>query len=116
MTKRTPPFKPYPKWTEAKFWSFVRSGLRAKWVRWPPRYEALANARRIYKGKNKRQKYEYKCNICKKYYMQKEVEVDHIIPCGTLKDFSHLATFVENLFVGVDKLQVVCKSCHRSKT
>lgn len=116
MGTRTPPFKPYPKWSEAKFYSFLRSGLRAKWTRWPPRYEALADARRVYKGKNKRQKYEYKCADCNKYFAQKDVQVDHIIPCGTLKTWNDLAGFAERLFVSKDKLQILCKPCHRKKT
>lgn len=48
--------------------------------------------------------------------MQKEVSVDHIEPIGTLKAFSDLPGFVERLFVGVDKLQVLCDTDHKAKT
>lgn len=38
------------------------------------------------------------------------------MPVGTLKSFDDLPAFVENLFVGVDKLQVLCDPCHAIKT
>lgn len=114
--KTTPPFEPWPQWTEAKFWAFIRSGLRAKWSRWPPKYAVLAAAKRDHDGKNPRQKYEYRCSECKKHYPQKEVSVDHIDPVGTLRCFDDLPVFCQRLFVGVEKLQVLCKVCHDRKT
>lgn len=113
---RTPDFVEYPAWSTAKFWSFVRSGLRAKWSRWPPKFEVLKNAQRPYKGPNTRQKYEYQCSECKQWHIQKDVEVDHITPAGSLNDWSQLAGFCERLFVGVGKLRVLCKVCHKAIT
>lgn len=116
LANRTPDFPEWPAWSEAKFWSFIRSGLRSKWSRWPAKYAVLAAAKRPYKGKNKRQKFEFKCAKCKKHYPQKEVSVDHIVPVGTLRDYEDLPEFCRKLFVGVDKLQVLCSSCHSKKT
>ena len=113
---RTPDFAEWPDWSEAKFWAFVRSGLRAKWQRFPARYAALAQAKRAYVGHNKNQKWEYQCACCKCWFLQKDVAVDHIEPAGTLKTYSDLPTFVQKLFVGLDKLQVLCKACHGIKT
>lgn len=110
------PFPEWPEWSTPKFWSFIRSGLRAKWSRWPPKYATLAKAKRDYKGPNPRQKYEFKCAKCKRYHPQKEVSVDHIEPAGTLRSFADLALFCEKLFVGTDKLQVLCDKCHKAKT
>lgn len=56
------------------------------------------------------------CAHCKKHYPQKEVSVDHIEPVGTLKSFDDLPAFVEKLFAGEDKLQVLCDGCHNTKT
>jgi hypothetical protein len=81
---------------------------------WPPRYEALNSARRTVTGK--RHKYEYQCNMCEKWFKQKEVEVDHIESIGTLRQYEDLPTFVERLFVSVDELRVVCKPCHKKRT
>ena len=112
----TPSFSEYPKWTEAAFFSFLRSGLRAKWTRWPPKYEVLANAKRPSQSANKRLKYEFQCNQCKGWFPQKEVSVDHIEPVGTLRTFEDLPEFCRRLFVGTDKLQCLCSVCHRIKT
>lgn len=113
---RTPDFIEWPEWSEAKFWAFVRSGLRAKWQRFPARYAALAASKRPYVGDNKNQKWEHQCAVCKSWFLQRQVSVDHITPAGTLKDYSDLPAFVEKLFVGVDKLQVLCDECHKEKT
>jgi hypothetical protein len=116
MPVKSSPYPEWPAWTEAKFWAFIRSGLRAKWSRWPAKYAVLAAAKRNYSGDNPRQKYEYKCAKCKKHYPQKEVSVDHIEPVGQLRSFDDLATFCQRLFVGPDKLQVLCKKDHDAKT
>jgi 5-methylcytosine-specific restriction endonuclease McrA len=116
MGTKTPPFIHYPKWTEAKFFGFLRSALRKASQKYPPAYEALALARRPYKGSNTKQKWEYRCAECKKWFMQKEVQVDHIIPAGTLKSFNDLPTFCSRLFCGVRGYQVLCKPCHLVKS
>lgn len=113
---RTPDFEEWPEWSTAKFWSFVRSGLRAKWQRFPSRYAVLAAAKRAYKGPNKQQKWEYQCSECEQWHLQKDVSVDHIKPAGSLKDFDDLPLFVKNLFVGISKLQLLCNVCHKIKT
>lgn len=114
--KKSQPFAPYPEWTEARFFGFLRSALRRASSRWPPKYQCLANAKRPYKGPNKRQKFEYKCAKCKKWYPAKEVSVDHIIPVGTLKCWEDLPGFCERLFIGIDGLQVLCDTDHHTKT
>jgi 5-methylcytosine-specific restriction endonuclease McrA len=113
---RTPPFAAYPEWSEAKFWAFLRSGLRAKWTRWPPKYEVLRKAKRPYIGDNKRQKHEFQCASCAGWFPQKSVTVDHIIPAGQLRSWEDLPGFAERLFCSADGLQVLCDVCHLAKT
>jgi len=93
-------------------YSMIRSALRRAWLRFPARSEALKKARRVYNGPNNRQKWEYKCKMCKKWFMQKEVQVDHIKPCGTFKEEKDWATFGPTLFCDTDNLQILCKPCH----
>lgn len=114
MGKKTPPCKQHPKWTEARFWSFVRSALRRAWTKWPPKYEVLAENKRVVTGK--RHKAEYKCAECKKWFKQSEVSVDHITPAGSLRNWDDVPKFAERLFCGKDELQVLCTSCHNEKT
>lgn len=102
--------------TEAAFWSFIRSALRQKSRWWKPITQAKIDARRAYKGSNKRQKYEYQCNKCKKWYPDKQINVDHIQPAGELNTANDLPGFVERLFCETDNLQVLCTTCHDKKT
>ena len=114
MPKKTPPHEDYPQWTTARFWSFIRSQIRAGFRRWPPKYECLADAKRAVTGQ--RHKAEYQCNLCSKWFKQKDVEVDHIEPAGSLKGWEDVSNFVRRVFVSKDKLQVLCNTCHKAKT
>jgi hypothetical protein len=75
----------------------------------------MKNARRKYNGPNKRRKWEYICSECAKWKPAKEIEVDHIVPCGTLKTFEDLSGFAERLFCESDGLRVLCKACHEAR-
>ena len=99
-------------WTEARFWGFLRSALRLASRKWPPRAAALRASRRPYTGPNKRQKYEHRCAMCGGWFMGKDVEVDHVLPCGQLKAYEDLPEFVRRLFCEEDGLRVLCKRCH----
>jgi 5-methylcytosine-specific restriction endonuclease McrA len=102
--------------SESAFWSFIRSSLRRRTMVWLPIKQCKLKAKRPYKGINKRQKFEYKCNVCKKYFPEKEVSVDHIKPVGTLTCANDLPQFVENLFCEEYNLQTICSKCHDAKT
>lgn len=102
--------------TESAFWSFIRSALRQKSRWWKPIAQAKSKAKRKYKGPNKRQKFEYQCNHCKEWFADKHINVDHIIPAGTLRCAADLPGFVERLFCEVNNLQVLCNVCHNKKT
>lgn len=104
------------RYTEAGYFGFIRSGLRQKSMRWPPKYDVMNKAKRPYTGFDKRRKFEYLCNVCKQWCAGKEVAVDHIKECGSLKSYDDLAQFVETLFCEEDNLQVLCKGCHNIKT
>lgn len=103
-------------WTRARYWGFIRSGLRAMWQKWPVKWQVLTDARRAYSGPDKRVKWEYQCNICKGWFKTKEVSVDHIVPAGSLKSYEDLPGFVERLLCEADNLQVACSECHSKKT
>jgi 5-methylcytosine-specific restriction endonuclease McrA len=102
--------------TESAFWSFIRSALRQKSRWWKPVSECKQKVKRAYKGTNKRQKFEYQCNHCKNWYAEKNINVDHIIPAGTLTCANDLPGFVERLFCEVDNMQCLCTECHNIKT
>lgn len=102
--------------SESAFWSFIRSALRQKSRFWSPIVQTKLAARRPYTGPNKRQKFEYLCNECKFYFPEKEINVDHKIPAGSLNNGKDLEGFVERLFCEPEHLQVLCETCHNFKT
>jgi len=103
--------------TEAQHLGKIRSALRSLTrYTWQPKKTALKNAQCIaYSGKRKVML--YKCAVCAGLYKAKEVEVDHIIPVGSLKSYTDLAGFCERLFVEDPALlRVVCEACHQEIT
>jgi len=102
--------------TEGAYWMFIRNALRRRSIVWKPISLCKQLASRPYTGPNKRQKYEYRCNICKEWFKGNEVAVDHIIPVGSLRNAQDLPNFVEGLFCEIDNLQCICSTCHTAKS
>lgn len=101
-------------WTEAGYWNYLRGLLRNGFKRYPVKFQ-VKNANRR-KKTAKGRGYEYPCAICNGWFVDKEVQVDHIKPCGSLKQWDDLVPFVSNMFCESDNLQVLCKTCHQKKT
>ena len=103
-------------WSQSRYFGFIRSALRRAFIKYPVKYQVKNAASRPYVGSDKRRKKEYQCAVCDGWFADKEVAVDHIIPCGSLKTYSDLPKFVETLFCEAENLQVVCKDCHQIKS
>jgi len=114
-TNRVPKPRASGTWSEAAFFGFLRSGFRQMSIRWPPLSRVLLRVRIPYVGPNTRQKWSYQCEWCKGTFSRKEIHVDHIIPCGTLKTMNDIQPFVTKLFCEEDGLQVLCTTCHNWK-
>lgn len=105
------------RWTESRFFSFIRSALRASAMRYPVKFDALNAVKRSKPaGRPGKHRFEYQCASCSEHFPQSEVAVDHIIPAGSLKSFEDLGPFAEKLFCEVDGLQILCNPCHQIKT
>ena len=102
--------------SESAFWGMISNTLRQRSRWWKPIAIVKQRARREYKGINKRQKFEYQCNYCKKWFSDKEIFVDHVIPVGSLMCANDLPGCVERLFCEEDNLQTLCSECHNKKT
>lgn len=96
--------------------SFIRSLLRRGTLKWQPRNIALKSSRRPNQSENKRLKWEFQCSKCSEWHPRKGVELDHIIPAGSLKSFDDLPGFVERLFCEADGFELLCVACHQAKT
>lgn len=110
MTKRGVKCKAGDTWTHSRYFQFIRTALRGAFSRYPVKYQALKDAKRQDRPA------QYECAICHELFKAKEVQVDHIVPAGSLKDYADLPAFVERLLCEKDGLQVVCKPCHKTKT
>jgi 5-methylcytosine-specific restriction endonuclease McrA len=89
--------------------SFLIAVLRRASYRYPSRSEALRAAKKAYNW--------YQCAQCRKEYVRKDVQVDHIQPLvDPASGFTSWDTFIARLFVGIEGLQVLCKPCHKIKT
>jgi len=116
-TERVPRTRAGGEWTEAAFWGFLRSNLRLASRKWPPLARlALLQARRKSQSDNKRLKWEFQCADCTGWFPRKEVEADHLVPCGPLSSWDDLRIFAERLFCETDGLRVRCETCHQAKT
>ena len=59
---------------------------------------------------------DFTCAHCNKDHKRTNVEVDHIVGAGTLRDWDDLVPFVQRLYCSIEGLQVLCKQCHSIKT
>ena len=102
--------------TEAKHMSNIRGMLRRMTRFWKPKQMALkAVSKQFISGGVK--SVRYNCKICTGWFPLKSVEVNHIIPAGSLKSYKDLPQFCENLFVeDISLLEVLCKECHARVT
>ena len=102
-------------WTKARFFGFLRSNLRKASMKWPPLQQVRVSHRRPSQSANKRLKWELQCFACLQWYPGSDIAVDHIIPCGSLKDWADIEPFVRRLFVEECDLALLCKHCHEMK-
>ncbi len=104
--------------TESEFFGKIRSALRHSFRFWKPMQEALKKASRPSQNKeNKRLKTEYQCAHCKGWFARKDVEIDHIVAAGSLRNYEDIIPFIKNLTVeDVSAYQILCKLDHKKKT
>ena len=102
--------------TKAGLMGRIRSHARRMSIKWRPRNDYLKSVRRPYTGTDKRTKWEYECQHCNKWVKSKNYEVNHIVPCGSLKDWKDISGFYKRMLVEVDGYEGLCKNCHQIVT
>lgn len=88
--------------------AFIIHTLRRASYRWYARNEALRLSR-VERG-------FYKCAACKQTFARKEVQIDHINPVVKITGFTTWDDYINRLFCPVEGLQILCLTCHDSKT
>lgn len=103
--------------TESAYFSKIRSALRNAFKFWKPMQDVLKENSRPSQSVNKKIKIEYQCNKCKKWFKRADVQIDHIVECGSLKCYEDISIFIERL-TAEDKsaYQILCKKDHALKT
>ncbi len=107
------------KWTEARFNSFIKSALRSASQRWPPKFAAIANAKRGKKVNpaTGRIAEHYECAACKGEFPATAIQVDHIHPViDPSIGFTIWDDVIKRMFCEKEGFQIVCKPCHKNKT
>lgn len=82
---------------------------RYAWSHWPAKQEALVEARQS-RGK-------YLCADCGELFGPREVNADHIhARVDPKRGWVSLDEYVARTLVPADKLQILCRPCHRRKS
>lgn len=110
---------PIPSWSDSKFKGWIISLLRRGTMRYPPRNDALREAKtekRINVATGRLAQH-YKCAGCGGEFSLKNVCVDHIEPViKPGQGFVSWDVYIERMFCTKENLQVLCSKCHDVKT
>jgi len=102
-------------WTKSKYMQQIRGHLRRAFMYWKPLQLAKLEARRKNQSDNKRMKWEYQCAECNEWFPDKQVQIDHVIPCGSINELYDVPIFIKKLSAE-SGYQVLCKDCHKRLT
>lgn len=58
----------------------------------------------------------YRCKVCEGLFPQSSMEINHIVPVVPVDGFDSWDGVVERLFCEKDKLEALCKPCHKGIT
>lgn len=102
----------------AKLRNFIISQLRSSFRKYATKYEVLREAATEKKVNTAtgRVAQHYRCNGCKKEFVQSSIQIDHIVPVVKATGFDTWDDYVNSLFCSKDNLQVLCLTCHKAKT
>ena len=105
-------------WTEKFILSRIRATLRRLSMQMPAIRECKLRARRAYTaGLNPRQKFELQCALCHEWFQEKQIQVDHMVPAGSMQSFDDVGPFARRLlFPPPESLRCLCLSCHNRVT
>lgn len=94
---------------------WIKSHLERLTYKWTPRSKAKIAARRPSQLKDKRTTWEYQCNHCKKWFKDKNTQMDHVVPKGRYA-IDTFFEWLERLLCEESGWQCLCKPCHLVKT
>lgn len=99
-------------WTKSDFFSMLSSAIKDLTIYWKPKQRFLKEHLKI-----KDKQVVGLCNFCGLYTIKERLQVDHVVPCGSLSSLSDLPGVIERTFLhGQEGWQLLCKPCHDIKT
>jgi hypothetical protein len=99
-------------WTKSRFMSMFSSALKDLTKYWRPKTRYKKEHLMVLNGVIKGQ-----CQYCYEWFESNKLEVDHIVPCGSLKELSDLGEVAARTFIeSQDGWQLLCKLCHGIKS
>lgn len=102
--------------TQSAYFSWLRGGLRRMWARHPMSIKfknSKCRPARPHDPISARVKSVGECARCNKIFAKSHLEVDHMIPVGSLQSWDDVGPFVKRLLgCSSEHLRLVCKSCH----
>ena len=107
-------------WTQARFNSFIKGGLRNLSLRWPPKARVKKRVwieRGLYwcEGYGVA-RHHAPATLLSKSGRIPNIFVDHISPVVGPEGFTTWDELINRLFCEEENLQVLCKVCHDAKT
>lgn len=105
-------------WTEARYNSFIKSGIRSLTRKWKPMFDALNDAKawKLINKSTGREAMHYRCAGCGELFPLKEVVVDHIEPIVPTDREWTWDDIIARALVEKEGFQVLCKPCHQPKS
>lgn len=107
--------------TEAEWWAWLRGKSRQIWSDYPPRMD-YKRSKLIpnFEGSgvtSKRVKSVGQCQICKNWFANSSLQVDHIEQVGLLGNtWEGWFNWTYDLLADKDNMQLVCIPCHKIKS
>lgn len=102
--------------TQAAYFAWVRGQIRrGLWSRNPIKNYIKRQARKP-APKGSRAKFVITCEFCRKDHAQTKIEVDHIIPAGSLKNWEDIGPFMQRMLNPSGGYRLLCKPCHKTHT
>jgi len=93
---------------ETAFWNWMRNSLRRVWTIHPTKLDFI-KSKRYMLPIGRRQIFHIDCNICNKPTQLREIEINHKVKCGSVKDPGYHLRLLDIQF---DDIEALCKPCH----
>ena len=107
---------PHSIWkSQSAFFAFLRGQLRRSWTHYPISRKFKDGLCRTNRNGG-RAKFVGDCAICNATLAKSHLQIDHVIPAGSIVSWETAGQFLKGLFTTSDNMRLVCKPCHHTIT